>query len=131
MTLSDNEKNNLIDYRLKQAKETIKTAELLVQQESFPTALNRIYYSVFYCLLALGLEYKFETSKHSQLIGWFNKNFVSTGKVDVKFGKIVRKCYEYRLSADYDAFVVFEKENVEMLLKSAQSFIKRMEELLS
>lgn len=35
-------------------------------------------------------------SKHSQLIGWFNKNFISTAKLESKYGKVIRKAYEYR-----------------------------------
>jgi uncharacterized protein (UPF0332 family) len=115
MTLSNEEKNHLIDYRLNQAKESLEIAELLIKLPNYPTALNRIYYSVFYCLLAVGLKYDYKTSKHSQLIGWFNKNFIATGKMESKYGKIIRKAYEYRLMADYDAFVEFDKENVEKL----------------
>ncbi len=115
MTLSSEEKNHLINYRLNQATESIKIAEVLINLQNFPTALNRMYYAVFYCLLAAGLKYEYKTSKHSQLIGWFNKNFVATGKIESKFGKVIRKAYEYRLMADYDAFVEFDKENVEKL----------------
>jgi uncharacterized protein (UPF0332 family) len=35
--------------------------------------------------------------------------------MESKYGKIIRKAYEYRLMADYDAFVEFDKENVEKL----------------
>ncbi len=44
---------------------------------------------MFYSLLALAIAYKYETSKHAQIIGWFNKNFVHEGKFDERFGKII------------------------------------------
>ncbi|MGE0018987.1 MAG: HEPN domain-containing protein [Draconibacterium sp.] len=130
MTLSNEEKNHLIDYRLKQAIESLEIAEVLIKLPNYPTALNRLYYSVFYSLLAVGLKYEFTTSKHSQLIGWFNKNFISTGKLKSKYGKIVRKAYEYRLMADYDAFVEFEKENVEKLFVQSKDFLNSIIKLL-
>ena len=130
MTLSNEEKNNIIDYRLNQANESIKIAEVLIKLQNFPTALNRMYYAIFYCLLAIGLKYEYKTSKHSQLIGWFNKNFVATGKIESKFGKVIRKTYEYRLMADYDAFVEFDKENVEKLFLQSTKLIERIKLLL-
>lgn len=127
MTLSDGERNSLIEYRLKQATDTAEVAELLFRKEMYPTALNRIYYSVFYCMLALALQFNFKTSKHSHLIGWFNKNFIATGKIEREYGRIVRDCYEFRLSADYDSFVNFAVEDIAVLLKEMKSFLNRIE----
>jgi uncharacterized protein (UPF0332 family) len=127
MTISNSEKKSLIEYRIKQAFETAEVAELLFHKELYPTALNRIYYSVFYCLLALAIQFNYKTSKHAQLIGWFNKNFITTEKIDRKYGKIVRDCYEFRLSADYDSYVTFAVEDIELLLQEMKSFLKRVE----
>lgn len=130
MTLSKGDKTDLIEYRLNQARETADTATELFRLQKYPASVNRIYYAVFYCLLALALKYEFETSKHLQLIGWFNKNFVATKKVDSKYGNIVRKFYDYRKSADYDAFVVIEKGNIEPLLSHMNDFIAMTIQLL-
>lgn len=130
MTISSEEKKHLIDYRLKQTEESLKIARVLINLQNYPTALNRIYYAIFYCLLAVGLKYDYKTSKHSQLIGWFNKNFIATGKMESKYGKVIRKVYQYRLMADYDAFVEFEKENVEKLFLQSIELSDRIKELL-
>jgi uncharacterized protein (UPF0332 family) len=130
MTLSNEERYHLIEYRLNQAIESLKVAEVLIKLQIYPTALNRIYYSIFYCLLAVGLKYDYKTSKHSQLIGWFNKNFIATGKMESKYGKVIRKAYEYRLMADYDAFVEFEKENVVNLFLQSTELADRIKHLL-
>jgi uncharacterized protein (UPF0332 family) len=127
MTISDSEKKSLIEYRIKQAFETAEVAELLFHTKLYPTALNRIYYSVFYCMLALAIQLNYKTSKHAQLLGWFNRNFIATGKIEREYGKIVRDCYEFRLSADYDSFVNFAIEDVAVLLKEMKSFLYRIE----
>jgi uncharacterized protein (UPF0332 family) len=82
MTLNDKDRASLIKYRLEQADEAILDVKLLIDNNRFLAAVNRIYYGMFYSLLALGLKYKFETSKHTQLIGWFNKNFVNEKLID-------------------------------------------------
>lgn len=131
MTLSKEEKFNLINYRLSQAKDTANVAHDLVKLNKLPTAVNRIYYAIFYSLLALAVKYEFETSKHLQLLGWFNKNFIATGKIEPEFGSIARKSYEYRRAADYDAFVKIEYDQVEILLIRMDKFLVRIKELLA
>lgn len=91
MSLEENERNELIRYRLDEAKETVIDVQLLIDNDRFRAAVNRIYYGMFYSLLALGLAFQFETSKHQQLLGWFNKNFVHEGLIDPKFGKMINK----------------------------------------
>lgn len=130
MTLSDSERKSLIQYRIKQAFETAEVAELLFTKEIYPTALNRIYYSLFYCMLALAIQFNYKTSKHSQLIGWFNKNFIATGEIEREYGRIIRDCYEFRLSADYDSFVQFVVEDIAILLNEMKSFLYRIEQYI-
>lgn len=131
MTLTSDEKANLIRYRVNQAIESAELAAVLIEMNKHSAAVNRIYYAIFYCLLALAVKYEFETSKHLQLIGWFNKNFIASGIIESEFGTIARKCYEYRRAADYDAYVVINKENVESLLFQMNLFIDRINKLLN
>jgi uncharacterized protein (UPF0332 family) len=93
MTIEDADRINLIKYRLEQAGETIQDVQLLIENNRLRSAVNRIYYGMFYALLALGLAHQFETSKHAQLIGWFNKNFINEGLIDSKYGKIINKAF--------------------------------------
>jgi len=130
MTLTDDDRNELIRYRLEQAIESIDVVNLLIENKKFNVAVNRIYYGIFYSLPALGLKYRYETSKHFQLIGWFNKEFVRTKKINVEYGRILRKAYESRRSGDNDAFAEFTKEDVESLFSEMKKFIRFIEDLL-
>jgi len=127
MTISESDKKALIEYRLKQAFESSEVAALLIQHEKFSASLNRIYYSAFYSVLALAIKYGFKTSKHLQLIGWFNKNFIATGKIETEYGRILRDCYEYRTSADYDSYVEFDENDVHVLFDEMNTFLQRIE----
>lgn len=123
MTLADEEKQSLIIYRLNQADEAAESAELLKANYKIAAAINRIYYAVFYCVMALALKSGFNTSKHLQLIGWFNKTFIRTGAIDQDLGRILKDTYEYRKKADYDSFVEFEKMDVEVLFNEMKKFM--------
>ena len=117
MNLDKKDKRELIKYRLQQAIDAIEVVAILIVNEKYPAAVNRIYYGIFYTLLALAIKFDFESSKHKQLIGWFNKEFILKGKVEKNFGKVLRKAYENRTTGDYDTFVEFEKNNVVQLFE--------------
>ncbi|NCA85775.1 MAG: HEPN domain-containing protein [Clostridia bacterium] len=75
---------------------------------------------------AMWVKNHYETSKHTQLIGWFNKEFVLTEQIDKKFGKILRNAYQNRTKGDYDAFIKFDKEVVEDMHKEMIEFIDQV-----
>ena len=126
-----NNLQELMKYRIAQAHETIKEVEFLLEKGLLVLAINRIYYGMFYMLLALALENGFKTSKHNQLIGWFNKEFVKTGTINRNIGKIVHNAFEDRTDGDYGLFVHFEKDEVKTKLENMKIFIDKIENLLS
>lgn len=75
--ISEYDRDALIEYRLQQSIDTIELANFLVASDKLVIAVNRIYYGMYYALTALALKNRFETSKHLQLIGWFNKVSIS------------------------------------------------------
>ena len=131
MTLDDKERATLINYRLKQAEETILDVKLLIDNDRLHSAVNRIYYGMFYSLLALGLANKFETSKHSQLIGWFNKRFINEGLINNKFGKIINRAFNRRTKSDYDTYIEFDKETINEMFVEMKEFISEVKRFLN
>jgi len=68
MESMQNDLNELITYRVEQAKGAISEIEILIEKNLLSLAINRIYYGMFYMLLALSLKNGFKTSKHNQLL---------------------------------------------------------------
>jgi uncharacterized protein (UPF0332 family) len=130
MSLNDEERVTLIKYRIDQAEETIKDVQLLIENNRLRSAVNRIYYGMFYSLLALGLANEFETSKQTQVIGWFNKNFVHKGLINVKFGQMINKAFNRRTKGDYDTFVEFKEETVLEMFEDMKDFITEIKRVL-
>ncbi len=71
MLNADPNQEELIQYRLKQAGDTVKEVRILVENNLIKIAVNRVYYGMFYMLSALALKNGYQTSKHLQFIGWF------------------------------------------------------------
>jgi uncharacterized protein (UPF0332 family) len=131
MSMGNQDRLDLIKYRLAEAKDTQVDVELLISHDRIRAAINRIYYSMFYTLLALGLKYGFETSKHAQLIGWFNKDFIRGGLIDSKYGKIINKAFNRRTKGDYDSFIDFDIETVKEMYEEMIDFNQAIEQFIN
>jgi uncharacterized protein (UPF0332 family) len=130
MSQDRNEINILIRHRIQEAEETIEDVKLLIENDRLRAAINRIYYGMFYSLLALGLAYGFETSKHPQLIGWFNKNFIHEKEIEPEYGKMINKAYNRRTKGDYDVYVDFDKDVIIEMFDDMKDFISRIKKYL-
>ena len=128
--INQQDRDALIKFRINQAIETVDLAKFLINSNKLPVAVNRIYYGMYYTLTAPALQHQFETSKHQQLIGWFNKNFVATNIVEVKFGQMVRNAFQNRRKGDYDAFITFSPEEVELMLSDLIQFIDAIRKII-
>ncbi|PIY05231.1 MAG: hypothetical protein COZ21_04535 [Bacteroidetes bacterium CG_4_10_14_3_um_filter_31_20] len=129
--ITEEERNTLIEYRLQQAKETIEEADILIAKNKYRAAVNRIYYGMFYSLLALALKYKYESSKHQQLLGWFNKNFIHTKKIEIKYNKIIYTAFNKRNISDYDTFIEFTETDILSMFYDMKDFIAAIENFIN
>jgi len=120
----------LITYRLERAEESLKAAELLLENDMLISSINRIYYSMFYSIQALVLLQNASFSKHSQVKGYFNREFIKTGIFPKQFGKMYNKAFEYRQKFDYVDLVVPEKEMILDYIEKAKDFKKIIEKYI-
>jgi uncharacterized protein (UPF0332 family) len=81
---------------------------------------------MFYCLSALALQDEFQSSKHLQLIGWFNKTYIKSELIDMKYGRILRDAYKNRSDGDYAPFIIFGKEDVTAMVDGLKDFIETL-----
>lgn len=124
------DKELLIKYRISRSKETIEDARIAIENSRLFAAENRIYYSIFYIVSALALKDGFSTSKHGQLLGWFNKNYVKTGLITSEIGKIYANAFENRQEIDYQDFIKIKLSDVKKHFREMIQFVETIERLL-
>jgi uncharacterized protein (UPF0332 family) len=56
--------DDLIKYRTSRSLETLKEADLLIQNEFWNASINRIYYACYYAVSALLLKSNINSSSH-------------------------------------------------------------------
>ena len=129
--ITEEDKEELIKYRIEQAQETVDDANLLIVNKKFRSAVNRIYYGMFYIMLAVALKYGFQTSKHQQLIGWFNKNFIHSEIINKKYGMMIKNAFRYRQKSDYEVHVEYSENEINEMFENMKTFITELEQLLT
>lgn len=120
-------KKELVAYRRTRAREVLEDAKILLGSKRFYSTVNRIYYAMFYEVVALLLTKDLASPKHSGVIAYFNEHFVKTGKISVETGRFYSRMFEFRQKSDYGDFVQFEEEKVQQWLEKADQFIKELE----
>jgi uncharacterized protein (UPF0332 family) len=84
----------LIKYRLDQADDCINEAEVLLNENmNLRSVMNRLYYAMFYAVLALLQEKQLGTSKHIGVISLFDKEYVKSNIFDKKNVKNNPSCF--------------------------------------
>lgn len=119
--------NELIEYRREKAHETIRAARILLEAESFFSAVNRTYYALFYEVIALLSLHGLSSSKHSGVRALFNENFVKPGIVTVESGRFFSRMFEFRQKSDYEDFISFDRDKVAEWVEKAERFISEIE----
>lgn len=121
---------DLINYRKNRAFETLEEIKKLLKENMIFLAMNRIYYAGFYIVNALVLLEGYSTSKHGQLIGYFNKTYIASGKVKAEVGDILNIAFRKRTAVDYHDFVTVSKEEVSQYYERIKIFIETVSELI-
>lgn len=127
------DKEALIQYRLEQARATLRDAHMLNDQHGTPASIvNRAYYAIFYATLALigTLKEEIDTSKHKGVIAVFNREFVKTGVFPKEMGRFLRDAFDARLEGDYRDVPKLNEQSARENLLAADEFISSVERYL-
>ena len=121
----------LIKYRLKEADDSIEEARVLLREGmSLRAVMNRLYYAMFYAVLALLQEKQIGTSKHTGAISLFDREFIKSGIFDKELSKTLHRAFELRQKGDYMEEAEITKEDVDEIFPKAIDFVNKTKEHL-
>jgi len=86
-------KDDLISYRLSRSKDTFEDAKILADRERWNSAINRLYYSAYYAVLALLLKHDYKPTTHNGVKSVFSEYFIKKEIIPKEFGKIYSQLY--------------------------------------
>lgn len=115
--------NDLSKYRFQQAEDEFDTAKLLLDNGKYKASVNRSYYAIFHALRAVTALDGFDSSKHSGIISFFNKNYVKEEIFDREISKVIDFAYRLREKADYKDFYIVSRDEAIGQIEKAQQVI--------
>jgi len=89
------DRETIFEYRMRQTDETLAEAVRMLETGFSPRSIvNRSYYTMFYAVLALFINHNtpHKTSKHSGVIGIFNKEFFIPGSLMLVLPRCCTTC---------------------------------------
>ncbi len=117
------ESQDLINLRLSQAGESLTEARLLVGRDMRLGAMDRIYFTMFYCACALLATKEFGPSRDGGVAGKFQREFVKTGLIPSEIGDRFKQATHLHHDADLGAKTPPDTERLRELLADAESFL--------
>ena len=118
-------------HRLLRANAALKEADILIAQDQFGGALNRVYYAAFYAARAVLALRRADSSRHSGVIALFQQHFVKTGIVPEETARVLPRAFTKRQVSDYSDFAETKADEVRALRDDVQRFIGACEAVLT
>lgn len=119
----ENSVKELSKYRFECAKEMLDASKENLEIGQYRTSLNRSYYAVFHAMRAVNVLKGYDSSKHSGVIAYFNKNFLKEKLLDRSLYMIIKDTSYLREKSDYDDFFVANFQEAQKQLQNANIFI--------
>jgi uncharacterized protein (UPF0332 family) len=91
-----NASDALAQHRIARAHAALHEADILIEQQHFSGALNRVYYAAFYAARAMLATRNLDSSRHSGVIALFQEHFVLPGLVAIETARALPRAFEKR-----------------------------------
>jgi len=125
--MTPEERKEYVKYRIESAYKTYNAAKVLADSGYWNSAVNRLYYALFYAVNALLVLNQVQTKSHSATKTQFSLLFIKTGKLDKKYGKLLSKLFDWRQKGDYENVFEYMQNDVEPLFGPVEEMIEAIE----
>ncbi len=117
------ERKEYAKHRITSAHKTLGAARVLADHGYWNSALNRLYYAVFYAVNALLVLNNIKTKSHTAVKSQFSWHFVKTGEIDKKHGKLFAQLFDLRQKGDYENLIEYGSDDVKPFFEPAEEMI--------
>ena len=109
-----------IQEELERAKEALKSADILFENDLIKDAMSRLYYFTLHYIKALLLTKGLEPKSHEGALRLLSLHFIKEGILEPNVAHIFSKLMKYIEEADYNPSYIFTKEDFYKFRKEAE-----------
>ncbi|MBO4802711.1 MAG: HEPN domain-containing protein [Bacteroidaceae bacterium] len=128
--LSTENRKDLIKYRIERAYAVLQEARDNAKMGHWNLTGNRLYYSVFHMCQALLLSEGETPRRHAGMIHKIGMDFITSGKLDKYYGRLISRLYELRQSGDYDEQYNATEEEVVPYFEQVEALLEAMNQII-
>ena len=126
--LTDQERKDIVRYRMENAMDTLAEVDVHIQNQFYNTAANRLYYACYYAVSALLIANGIATKSHDGVIQMFGVHFIRTGVFPAHYGKYYSQLFKERQTGDYEDLFNHDKESVAELYPKAKDLVSAVKD---
>jgi uncharacterized protein (UPF0332 family) len=119
--------HDLSSHRLNKAKDILRQAELLLNNNEYDGSVNRSYYAIFNAIRSLLALVGIDSRKHTGVISFFDQYFVKTGICEKELSVIAHAAFDTRQIYDYQDFQIVIYDEARMQFDNAARFVLAIE----
>ena len=107
-------------YRYEKARNNLRSAKKLFENDDYASANNRAYYAIFHAIRAVLALDQFDSKKHSGVISEFRLRYIKTGVFSKDLSDMVGSAFEIRNDSDYEDMFIASKAETEEQIRNAE-----------
>ncbi len=111
---------------IEKADRYLRSAELLIQDSDYDSAVSRAYYAMFYAAQAALLKREMTFSSHKAVISAFGRHFVKTGVFEKEMGRDLNVIFDERQLGDYEPMFSISQDDARRATEVAQRFVDQI-----
>lgn len=131
MSLSEEERNTIVRYELEKARNTLSEVDVLIRDEFWNGAANRLYYAIFHAVNALLIHDEHQVNTHQGSHALFGLYYIKSGILPAEFGRLYSQLQTMREESDYNCMYDVNPEELRGKLEPAKQLIDSIETLIN
>ena len=128
--MKDPEHEDFVTHRFQKAIDTLPEIELLLANQFWNTAVNRMQYASFYAVGALLIKHNIQATTHSGTKKLLGQHFVNPGLMSKSAGRHFTRLFEKRQKGDYDDFFDNNEQSAIELWEPTKDLILEIQKML-
>ena len=126
MSLSDEERRAIVQYRVDKAGKAIEDIHKVFPLEVWEIIANRMYYALYYAASALLIQDGHKVGTHKGVISLFNLYYIKTGLLTKDDGALFGNVFAFRKGNDYDDFIDASENEINYYLPQVETLVEKI-----
>lgn len=130
MSLTDEERDAIVTYRVERAQVSMNDVKDLVSMHKWSLVANRLYYTLYYVSIALLLKDGHATRTHKGMMTLINQFYVRTGVLSTEDSRLIKRMFDLRQESDYDDFIYVTEQEIMPFVPQVEALLNKVIELI-